>query len=173
MEITEATALIEAALPEKRSKTTWADLGCGSGLFTAALSSLVGDESKIYAVDKEFQRTDFPESGIKIEFVKLDFISHPLPFSNLDGILMANSLHYVRDKIPFAEKLKMHLKATGQIIIVEYDTDQSNQWVPYPLSFERLKQFFLANGFKNIEKTGERQSIYRTGKMYACSIKRS
>jgi ubiquinone/menaquinone biosynthesis C-methylase UbiE len=171
MKVTEAISLIEGAIPEKRSNTIWADLGCGSGLFTVALSKLIGDGSRIYAVDKEMQRTEFPLAKADIEFVKLDFISNPFPFSHLDGILMANSLHYVKNKIPFIEKLKTHLKPAGQLIIVEYDTDTPNQWVPYPLTFDKLKQLFSANGFNDIEKTGERKSIYRTGRMYACSIK--
>jgi ubiquinone/menaquinone biosynthesis C-methylase UbiE len=90
-----------------------------------------------------------------------------LPVNNLDGILMANALHYVKDKNVVIKKLAKHLKPAGQFIIVEYDTEQSNQWVPYPISFSRLQETFSAEGYNDIKKIGERRSVYRGGKMYA------
>ena len=172
MRVADATILIEAGVPDKIQNTTWADLGCGSGIFTNALATLLGDGSKIYAVDKENQHLKIHETGkMKIEFVMLDFIKDHLPFFGLDGIVMANSLHYVKDKRTFIEKTKKHLKANGQLIIVEYDTLRQNRWVPYPISFEKLTQTFSASGFTFIKKIGERSSVYRSEKMYAASIK--
>ena len=58
---------------------------------------------------------------------------------------MANAFHYVKDKPAFIEKIKKHLKPSGQMIIVEYDTVRQNRWVPYPISFENLIQTFSSS----------------------------
>ena len=57
------------------------------------------------------------------------------------------------------------------MIIIEYDTVRQNRWVPYPISFENLVQTFSAAGFSSIKKIGERNSVYRSEKMYAAVIK--
>ncbi len=169
MEIKDAIHLIELALPEKIHQSQWGDLGCGSGTFTIALSHLLGKASKIYAVDKQSQ-TIYSPTDVGIEFVKADFSNDTLPISNLDGILMANALHYVKDKSAFVEKIKNYLKVNGQLIIVEYDTEHANQWVPYPIPFHQLKSLFAEHGFNKIQKTGEYNSVYNSNKMYGCVI---
>jgi ubiquinone/menaquinone biosynthesis C-methylase UbiE len=170
MEIIEAIELIKAGVANKVDDAIWADLGCGSGTFTKALAALLGDRSKIFAVDKKIQHFSAENEKAEIKFVRLDFSQDQLPFFNLDGILMANALHYVHDKIHFLTGLKKHLKPNGQMIIIEYDTEKQNQWVPYPISYKKLVDIFSSLGLTNIKKIGERDSIYRSGKMYACMI---
>jgi len=172
MDVAEAIALIKPAFSHKIQSSIWADLGSGSGTFTKALSFLLGYGSKIYAVDKESQRIK-PSTGgdAEIEFVNLNFVDDTLPFRNLDGILMANSLHFVKDKSAFIERIKKHLKADGQMIVVEYERNEPTAWVPYPIGLNNLVQTFSACGFSRIEKVGEKDSIYGSEKMYACSIK--
>ena len=173
MEVTEARALIEPAFHNPNRNATWADLGCGTGTFTQALATLLEEGSKIYAVDKEHQQIKpGAMSSTDLQFIKLDFVREVLPFTNLDGILMANALHYVKDKITFVNGLVSYLKPSGQFLIVEYDTQNQNQWVPYPISFDTLVKTFSSR-FTHIIKIGERNSIYRQGKMYACSMKRN
>jgi trans-aconitate methyltransferase len=171
MDVTEARALIEPAFLNPSLNATWADLGCGTGTFTQALATLLEEGSKIYAVDKQHQQIK-PSVMLSadLQFMKLDFVREVLPFNNLDGILMANALHYVKDKITFVNGLVNYLKPSGQILIVEYDTQNPNQWVPYPVSFETLVKTFSSR-FAHIIKIGERNSIYKQGKMYACSMK--
>lgn len=173
MRLTEAIDLIRPAFAADRSLQTWADLGCGTGLFTKALAALLGPESKIYAIDNEDQLINREGGTGAIEFIKADFISDTLPFSLLNGFVMANSFHYVKDKASFINKIKHHLLPDGKLIIVEYDTTHANSWVPYPISFDRLTTLFADHGFEKIQKIGERNSIYRAGKMYACVIERS
>lgn len=172
MEVTEARALIEPAFHNPNLNETWADLGCGTGTFTQALATLLDDGGKIYAVDKEHQQIKPSVMfSTDLQVIKLDFVREALPFTNLDGILMANSLHYVKDKITFVGGLVNYLKPSGQLLIVEYDTENKNQWVPYPIRFETLVKTFSSR-FTHIIKIGERNSIYRQGRMYACSMKR-
>lgn len=173
MKLTDAINLIKLGITRNTSNEVWADLGCGSGVFTKALASLLGSASTIYAIDKEVQQIKTPaESSAAIKFIRSDFIHETLPFFDLDGILMANSLHYVKDKSSFIEKLKPHMKSDGRFVIVEYDTERANAWVPYPLTFDRLAEIFPAHGFDKVRKIGERKSIYRSDKMIACVVER-
>jgi ubiquinone/menaquinone biosynthesis C-methylase UbiE len=87
----------------------WADLGAGSGAFTLALRELVGAEADIYAVDKDRGRLGELDRSFQVYFrngrsfterlhlLQADF-SRELDLPVLDGILMANSLHYFKDK---------------------------------------------------------------------------
>ena len=106
------TTLIKTGIPDRHQEYPRPDflLGCGSGIFTSALASLLGAVGKIYALDKEVQGLEIEVAGkIKIDFFKLDFINDPLPFSNVDGILMANSFSaQLKDKPAFIEKIKKH-----------------------------------------------------------------
>jgi hypothetical protein len=74
----------------------------------------------------------------KVIRVQKDFISDDLEFNNLDGILIANALHYVQEKKSYLLRLTKMIKKSGKLIVVEYDTNQSNTWIPYPLSFDAL-----------------------------------
>ena len=172
MKVTDAISLIAPGLLNPKPNEIWADLGCGSGNFTKALAALLGPDGKIYAIDKDPQTIIVDKNQAQLQFILLDFIHNDLPVSNLDGILMANALHYVKDKPVFLENVKRYLKHEGKMIIVEYDTDQSNQWIPYPLGFETFRQTFAKLGFKHMHKVGERPSIYRSGKMYAAIAER-
>lgn len=169
MEVSEARSLIQKANPD-RKKSTWMDLGCGEGTFTYALAGLLSQESKITAIDKSFQRFERLNNGCEIIFEQADFEQLSLTSYYPDGILMANSLHYVRDQLSFIKRLKIALNANGKILLVEYDTDVPNQWVPNPIGFRFAKTLFQAAGFSEIQLLGERKSIYRKEKIYACCI---
>ena len=171
MQVFEGITLMESGFRERISNSVWADLGCGSGLFTKALASFLGTESKIYAVDKVQQSLELSFNNVAIEFIKADFVSEPLPFTRLDGVLMANSLHYIKNKSSFLERLKKLLTPNGQAIIVEYEIEKANAWVPYPISFNELEKLLSTKGFGPLVKLGERESIFGAEKMYACSAR--
>ena len=175
MTIDEATNLIRHQSISPITKKDWADLGCGSGVFTHALANLLSNESIIYAIDKNikaFKKTAFPRH-VTVETVELNFETSPLSVDNLDGILMANSLHFVKDKKRFLEKIKSALNDNGIFLIVEYDTDVSNYWVPYPMSFLSLQKIFNTAGYYNIIKINEMPSRFRQGNLYAAIISRT
>ncbi len=172
MTLNEAVQLIEKAAINPREAGTWADLGCGSGVFTRALASLLPAGSLIYAVDQKRHAFNPPAgSEVTIEMVQADFEKEQLNLPQLDGILMANALHYVADKPAFLEDIQSQLKTNGAMIIVEYDTTRANPWVPYPITFIALIELLRASGFGNIHKIGERPSVYQ-GQMYACFASR-
>lgn len=175
MQLKQAIDLIQNKNINSKTKSIWADLGCGSGLFTNALASLLADESTIYAADKNLSsfHKDSSLKSILIKPVELNFEKTPLPFNNLDGIIMANSLHYVKDKKSFLEKIKMHLNENGCFLIVEYDMETANHWVPYPINFLSLKKLFHDVGFSIVEKISEMSSAFNRGNLYSVIIKKS
>ncbi|MBE7176608.1 MAG: methyltransferase domain-containing protein [Mucilaginibacter polytrichastri] len=147
---------------------TWADLGCGSGLFTQALAGKLTPESRIYAIDKTPPQAIFTgEKGISIELIVLDFVKDKWPFNMLDGILMANAFHYVKNKAGFLARLKTHLKPAGKLVLVEYDTDVPNPWVPYPLKAEQLKRALESEGFTCGDVVHRQPSVFGHAELYS------
>lgn len=144
----------------------WADLGCGNGLFSKALLGLLPARSIVYAIDKQA----FIFSEPSIQFIKKDFAKEELLLPLLDGILMANTLHFVQDKLPLLLILKKYLLPGAVFILIEYDTETANRWVPYPLSYTSAIHLFKNAGFESIEKISERQSVYNSAKIYSAYI---
>lgn len=133
---------------------TWADLGAGSGAFTLALRELVGPHANIYAVDKDARALRNLEKAHREKFatsqnvhaVRADF-SGALSLPPLDGIVMANSLHYFKDGEKILRHVRSFLKLNGALLLVEYNVDSGNLWVPYPLSFDTFRVLAARAGF--------------------------
>ena len=137
-------ALIEGGVGERGGR--WADLGAGEGAFTLALADVAGPDAQIIAVDKD-ARALRALSG-RFETRVADF-TRPLNLNDLDGVVMANSLHYVRDKEPVLRAVRAMLRPGGRLIVVEYGADRGNPWVPYPFSYARWETIAARSGFKN------------------------
>jgi ubiquinone/menaquinone biosynthesis C-methylase UbiE len=132
---------------------TWADLGAGRGAFTLALADLIGPHGIIQAIDRdrgalaELQSafvSAVPQAELRVRAA--DF-TRRLDLSDLDGIVMANSLHFVDDKAIVLGLVRGYLKRGGRLILVEYDSDRGNTWVPHPMSFETWRDVAAEAGF--------------------------
>ena len=66
-----------------------------------------------------------------IHYLVADF-TRPLDLPPLDGIVMANSLHFTADKGPVLEQVRSYLVPGGRLIVVEYNASQGNRWAYYP-----------------------------------------
>jgi trans-aconitate methyltransferase len=169
MQLPEAISLIQKGIVPNSSPQTWADLGAGKGLFSEALFSILQPGSTIHAVDLNKQPN--LQHHPSIIFHQADFVKDKLTIPTLDGIVMANSLHYVQEQVACIKQLKTHLRnGAGVFILIEYDTDRANQWVPFPVSFARAQWIFGEAGFSKIKKIGERQSMYSRDSIYAALI---
>jgi SAM-dependent methyltransferase len=174
MKLQEALSLIEHPEISSTGKKLWADLGSGTGLFSNALGRLISPGSKIFAVDTNMaalNRIEQPRE-VKIERIRADFTNGHLHFQNLDGILMANSLHYIEDKSNFIKKLGGYLAQEGNFLIVEYNTDEPNPWVPFPTSFRSLEGLFRGLGYSGVHKINELPSQYDHATIYSAWIRR-
>jgi ubiquinone/menaquinone biosynthesis C-methylase UbiE len=167
VELYEAVELIQGAFASQKKKTVWADLGCGKGMFTHALARLLREGSQIHAVDQVNETIHSPLNGKTIDFHQLDFTKDVLPFSELDGILMANSFHFVSEKMKLLSRLKRYIRRNGRLLIVEYELNKGNEWVPYPVPIRSMKNLLTNEGFIDIQIIGERKSVYGSHKMYA------
>jgi ubiquinone/menaquinone biosynthesis C-methylase UbiE len=159
----------------------WADLGAGRGTFTMALATLLGPAGRVYAVERDAtavealeklaQRRGHDERAL-IKVVRADFATTPLTLQDVDGILMANSLHYVADdqQSPLLARLATKLSERGVLLVVEYDNRPRSRWVPYPVSFDRLTGVARHAGLASPELLGRRESAFG-GTMYAAMIR--
>ena len=123
------------------ARETWADLGCGDGTFTLALATSLKRASVIHAMDLDasaLRRIPNEYAGTAIVTHTGDFTKPPWPFGRLDGILLANSLHYVRDQQTFIRTCEQEMNHPRRFLIVEYDTDRANTWVPYRSAYVDL-----------------------------------
>lgn len=133
---------------------TWADLGSGNGAFTLALRELVGSDATIYAVDKDRRALGELENLHRARFgpgpnlitLNQDF-SHLRDIPALDGVVMANSLHFFKDKEKILRHVHGLLKPNSVLLLVEYNVDSGNLWVPHPLSFETYQTLAPRAGF--------------------------
>jgi len=170
MELRTAITLIKKGLTRTNEPQVWADLGAGTGLFTTALSTLLPDGSTIYAIDKDrkaINNVSIPSQKILLNKIAMDFLIHPLETELLDGMLMANSLHFVSDKLSFLQKVKRNLKPSAKIVFIEYDTEKSNAWVPYPITYQSLEDLARILGAVSVEKIGSTPSKYNEATIYS------
>ncbi len=152
----------------------WADLGSGAGAFTIALATLLGGEGKILSVDRDARalreqekvlRARFPR--LAVEFAVRDFTTLT-GLSDLDGVVMANSLHFQRDAEGFLERLRGWLRPEGTLIVVEYDIELPNPWVPHPVPYRRFAKIAPEAGFSDVRLLGSLPSRYHR-RVYAAA----
>jgi ubiquinone/menaquinone biosynthesis C-methylase UbiE len=132
---------------------TWADLGAGTGAFTLALADLIGPHGVIHAIDRDRAalselRNAFVSAVPQAELrARTADFTRPLDLADLDGVVMANSLHFVEDKAAVLALVRGYLRHGGRLLLVEYDSDRGNPWVPHPLTFETWRHVANDAGF--------------------------
>lgn len=166
--------------PANLSQGIYADFGAGSGAFTLALRELVGANSTIYAVDKDRASLNELESNYRARFqttrnlilLTNDF-SRPLSLHPLDGIVMANSLHFFKDKGKILKHVLTFLKPDAPLLIVEYNVDSGNMWVPYPFTLETFRKLVVNTGFSEPRLLAEAPSRFLKGFYSAITYRES
>ena len=151
---------------------TWADLGSGTGVFTAALAEALGPGAVIYSVDTDaralqeqerMMRERFP--GVRLHTRLADF-NRPLAFPIMDGVLMANSLHFQDDPCASLARAALLLAPGGRVVIVEYDVKKASPWVPSPIPWEHLASVAACAGLSGTRLLDIRPSRYH-GTVYS------
>ena len=131
----------------------WLELGAGEGAFTLALADVLGPGGDITAVDRDARALAAAVRSVGDRFPRVTIAAVPgdftlgLPPGPFDGILAANSLHYVADRRSLLAALRERLAADGRLVVVEYDADRGNPWVPHPFSFATWRREAMEAGF--------------------------
>lgn len=178
MKTSEAVRLIKDAVPRGGDK--WIELGAGDGTFTHALIELLGPNTEILAVDRDpaavaaIAQWSGHEGAhvlpIEADFTQVDDLPE-MDKNPFDGMLLANSLHFVPDADAVLARLVALLRPGGRVVLVEYDRRAANQWVPYPIPIDRLPSLAAAAGLSTPIVTATRPSAYQ-GIMYAAMADR-
>jgi ubiquinone/menaquinone biosynthesis C-methylase UbiE len=164
MEHPDHVNLLRAGIPAHGG--VWADLGSGTGAFTLALADLIGPSGRIYSVDRDARALSeqqqqmhdrFPE--VQVQYLTADF-TRPIDLPLLDGIVLANSLHFHRRKEPIVQLIKGYLQPNGRLIVVEYNIEDGNSAVPHPLPFTVWKWLAASCGFSQTELLATRPSHF-------------
>lgn len=159
--------LLRNGIPDAEDQV-WADLGSGGGAFTLALAELLGPTGKIYSIDRnghslheqeQAMRRQFPAANV--QYRSADF-TQQLDLPPLDGVVMANSLHFVTDRQKEAvlKLVQGYLRPGGRLVLVEYNADQGNNWVPYPMSYKTWERFAGRMGFAETRQISIRGSSF-------------
>lgn len=148
------------------SGSLWADFGSGSGAFTLALADLLGPGGHIYSVDQNARALGDQADAMRRQFqetqlhqIHADF-TRPISLPPLDGIVAANSLHFVCDTEAALVVMRALLKPGGRLVVVEYNTDRGNHWVPNPFSFETFVTLAASAGFNGARQISSRSSRF-------------
>ncbi len=150
----------------------WLELGAGEGAFTLALADCLGVGGSVVALDRDRRALDRLAEGVAARFPGVtvrteiaDFRSD-LPPGPFDGVLAANSLHFVDDPLPVLRAAAARLASGGRVVVVEYDADRGNPWVPHPFSARRGAELLRAAGFHDPCEIGRVPSRF-LGAIYA------
>lgn len=144
----------------------WADFGAGTGAFTLALADLIGPGGTIHAVDlngaalrsqQQAMRTRFPTTTV---FYHVADFRQPLDLPPLDGLVIANALHFQREPEPVVHLLRSYLRPEGRLLIVEYNIERGNFAVPYPIPYPIWVKLAQAAGFTHTTLLATRPSRF-------------
>jgi SAM-dependent methyltransferase len=172
----DALGLLRAAVPSAEGET-WADLGAGTGMFTRALAALAGPDGRVIAVDADAGALESVRAwaarahgGAAVAVLRAD-VAGPLDLPPLDGMVMANVLHFVRDQPAVLARLAAHLRPGGRMVLIEYEGRGPSRWVPFPVSFARFAGLAAAAGLAPPRLAATRPSAFG-GELYVAVAER-
>lgn len=161
-----ARQLIEAGI--RPNTGNWLDIGAGTGVFTEVLFEVLSD-GKVFALDKSphaLWRLQAP-AHLDFEIIDQDF-NRPFALPMMDGMVMANALHYAPAPEAVLRQLLAFLKPGSPFILVEYDLTQPNTpWIPYPVARQKFEALAPGVGLSFPQLIGRKPSVYGPQDLYA------
>jgi hypothetical protein len=131
-----------------------------------ALAQLLAAGSTIRAVDRDHRAlAGIPDhyDGVEVRKIVGDLNDAGLSLPTVDGILIANTLHFIRQQKDLLTRL---LSVTDCILIVEYERFLPNPSGPYPVGFQKFRKLCSRIGVQRVERFGTRPSQFG-GTMYS------
>ena len=169
-------ALIQGGVAGAGSR--WLELGSGEGAFTLALADVLGPAGEIQAFDRDTRALAIAVDAVRRRFPEVQIAASvgdftvAVPGGPFDGVLAAHSLHFVRYRSSVLARIRAALAPGGRLVVVEYDADGGNPWVPHPFSFVRWRDEAAAAGFTSVERLQRVPSRFLGGIYVAVAIRR-
>ncbi len=143
----------------------------GEGAFTLALADLLGPDGRIVAVDRDRRALERNAAAVRARFPAVTIetlvadLQRPLSLPTLDGLVAANSLHFVgrKQQVEVVAALAEHLVPGGRFVVVEYDADRGNPWVPHPFSYASWERLAVSAGLTETRRLGRVPSRFLDG----------
>jgi arsenite methyltransferase len=117
--------------------STVADLGSGSGYFTARLARATGGDGKVYAVDVDAEMNEFlaerlrKEGVANVEIITAEADDAKLPPGAIDLLFTSNTYHHLPDPAVYFRHLKKALAPGGRVAILEYSDETGGLFVEW------------------------------------------
>jgi ubiquinone/menaquinone biosynthesis C-methylase UbiE len=157
----------------KSPRGIWVELACGDGVFAEITLEIASPEIKIIGLDIDrsalTQFRDHLEKKKSEDLLPLQAdLEHSLPMSKVDGIILANGLHFFpeQQQIQILTNCASVLKHDGHILIIEYNTERSTTAVPYRLPERNIYRLLIDAGFSAPLKISHVSSSY-LGQLYS------
>lgn len=132
-----------------------ADIGAGSGYYTARIAKRVGPAGRVYATDIQPGMIALLDRRIKSEGLAnvttvLGGIDDPkLPPQSIDLAIMVDVYHELQEPQIFLQRLKEAFKPGGRLVLLEYRKEDPR--IPileaHKMSVAEVKQEMAAEGF--------------------------
>lgn len=135
-----------------------ADMGSGSGHYAFAISGIVGNSGKVYAIDVQEDvllrlKSDANQKGVRNIDTIWGNLEKPggtgLKDASLDAVVLSNTLFQLRDKTSAVAEIKRVLKQGGKLLVIDWAGEyggmgpEKEHIVP-----ERdAEEFFINGGF--------------------------
>jgi ubiquinone/menaquinone biosynthesis C-methylase UbiE len=138
---------------------TVADFGAGSGFYSFAVASAVGENGKVYAIDvqkdllqklKNEARNVKHLSNIEIIWADIDNLGGTrLKEESVDSVIAANVFFQLEDKKNACLEIKRILKKGGRVLFIDWINIQSDITNNDVKTFNKEKavELFESNGF--------------------------
>jgi ubiquinone/menaquinone biosynthesis C-methylase UbiE len=136
------------------------DVGCGEGRFSVAVSKIVGNKGKVYALDSYEKSIAVLKEKIQLEHItNIEAIvadvtkKMPLPDAIIDVCLMANVMHgfLANGEVPavMAEVARV-MKTGSTLVVVEFKKNDGPLGPPMSIRMtpEELEELISGYGFK-------------------------
>jgi ubiquinone/menaquinone biosynthesis C-methylase UbiE len=147
---------------------TFADIGCGTGLFTFPASEIGGSSAIIYAVDISEEMLDDVRLHASQKGVAniVTVQSEPYAFKLDDGaanfILICTVLHEIDDKARFIKEAKRLCKTGGKIAVIEFGETDTGFGPPMHMRIKRSDAAGMLTeaGFTGLETLDISEAYY-------------
>lgn len=103
-----------------------ADIGAGSGVFTAPLAKAVGASGRVYAVDIDaglvahVDRRAREQGATQIRAVLGGFTDPKLPARDVDLAFIYDVLHHIENRADYLRNLASYLRPAGRIAVIDF-----------------------------------------------------